>query len=292
MRKPQVSSSEFPVSPQTPVATARRLIVFLLLAAATCIAAAAQNITGTVTNGSTGKPAAGDEVTLLSLAQGMEEVGSAKTDAQGKFTLKAPADQKVPHMVRVTHGGVSYFPRGGPLMPGNTTAEITVYDAAKKVDGISQTVEVDRYQSDGSQLQVIALFAVNNASQPPRTLMDNHSFSFVVPEGATIDSGLARGPGGQPINDQPTEAGAKNQYAFGFPLKPGETQFQVSYHLPYSGKASFSPKPLADVQHFVVMTPQGMTFSITWTTRLPGSPDSINHPGATNQFLASLSLRF
>lgn len=40
------------------------------------------------------------------------------------------------------------------------------------------------------------------------------------------------------------------------------------------------------------VTPQGLTFSITWTTRLPGSPDSINHPGATNQFLASLSMRF
>lgn len=40
------------------------------------------------------------------------------------------------------------------------------------------------------------------------------------------------------------------------------------------------------------ITPQGLTFSISWTTRLPGSPDSINHPGATNQFLASLSMRF
>ena len=39
-------------------------------------------------------------------------------------------------------------------------------------------------------------------------------------------------------------------------------------------------------------TPQGVTFSITWETRLPGSPNSINHPGATNQFLASLSMRF
>ncbi len=81
-------------------------------------AAAAQNITGTIINGTTGKPAAGDEVTLLSLSQGMQEVGSTKTDSQGKFTLKAPADAKVPHMVRATHGGVSYFPRGGPLMPG------------------------------------------------------------------------------------------------------------------------------------------------------------------------------
>ena len=81
----------------------------------------AQNITGTVTNGTTGKPAAGDEVTLLSLSQGMQEIGTTKTDAQGKFSFPAPADQ-APHMVRVTHGGVNYFPQGGPLMPGATTA--------------------------------------------------------------------------------------------------------------------------------------------------------------------------
>jgi hypothetical protein len=235
--------------------------------------AVAQNITGTVTNGTTSKPAAGDEVTLLSLSQGMQEVGSTKTDAQGKFTLKAPSDQQVPHMVRVTHDGVSYFPRGGPLMPGKTTAEVTVFDGAKKIDGLSQTVEVDRYQSDGTQLQVIALFAVQNQSNPPRALVDDRTFSFAVPAGAIIDSGLARGPGGQPINDQPTEAGAKNQYAFSFPLKPGETQFQVSYHLPYSGKANFSPKPLAAVQHFVVMTPQGMTFTHKNPQRFQSMPD-------------------
>ena len=129
----------------------------------------AQNITGTVTNGTTGKPAAGDEVALLSLSQGMQEVGSAKTDAQGRFSMKAPSDANVPHMVRVTHDGVSYFARGGPLMPGATTAEVTVYDGASKVDGISQTVEVDRFQSDGSQLQGIVLFAVANQSNPPRT---------------------------------------------------------------------------------------------------------------------------
>ena len=52
------------------------------------------------------------------------------------------------------------FPQGGPLMPGSTTADLTVYDAAKKVDGLSQTVEVDRFQSDGKQLQGITLYAV------------------------------------------------------------------------------------------------------------------------------------
>lgn len=234
----------------------------------------AQNITGTVTNGTTGKPSAGDEVALLSLSQGMQEVGSTKTDAQGKFTLKAPADGNVPHMVRVTHGGVSYFPRGGPLMPGKTTAELTVYDSAKKVDGLQQMVEVDRIQADGSQLQVIALFAIQNESKPPRTQVDERTFEFIVPNGATIESGLARGPGGQPINEQPTQAGTKNHYAFSFPLKPGETQFQVAYNLPYNGTASFSPKPLGPVQHFVVMAAKGMTFTPKNPQRFQPMPDS------------------
>ena len=94
--------------------------------------ASAQNITGTVTNGTTGKPAAGDEVTLLSLSQGMQEIASTKSDAQGRFSFPAPADSNAPHMVRATHEGVNYFPQGGPLMPGATTAELTVYDSAKK----------------------------------------------------------------------------------------------------------------------------------------------------------------
>ncbi len=147
--------------------------------------AAAQNITGTVTNGTTGKPSAGDEVTLLSLSQGMQEVASTKSDAGGRFSFAAPADANAPHMVRVTHEGVNYFPPGGPLMPGKTTAELTVYDSAKKLDGLSQTVEVDRFQTDGKQLQGVVLYAIRNQSQPPHTLADDkRTFEIALPEGA------------------------------------------------------------------------------------------------------------
>ena len=193
--------------------------------------AAAQNITGTVTNATTGKPSAGDEVTLLSLSQGMQEIGSTKSDAQGRFSLPAPAGDRAPHMVRVTHEGVNYFPPSGPLMPGTTTAELTVYDSAKKVDGLSQTVEVDRYQSDGKQLQGIALYAIRNQSQPPRTVADDkRTFEFALPDGAEMESAQAKGPGGQPIAVEASPGSQKNHYAFNYPLRPGETQFQVSYH--------------------------------------------------------------
>jgi hypothetical protein len=224
--------------------------------------AAAQNITGTVTNGTTGKPAAGDQVTLLSLSQGMQEIGNAKTDAQGRFSFPAPADKDAPHMVRAAHQGVNYFPQGGPLMPGSTTAELTVYDSSKKIDGLSQTVEVDRLQSDGKLLQGISLYAVTNKSEPPRTLAnDKGTFEIVLPEGAELESAQAKGPGGQPIATETTPGAQKNHYLLSYPLRPGETQFQIAYHMPYGGEASFAPRPLQDVQHFVVMMPKSMTFT-------------------------------
>ncbi len=249
------------------------LVVFAVLVAGIGFAAA-QNVTGTVTNATTGKPSAGDEVTLLSLSQGMQEVGSTKSDAQGRFSLPAPAGDRAPHMVRVTHEGVNYFPASGPLMPGTTTAELTVYDSAKKVDGLSQTVEVDRYQSDGKQLEGIALYAIRNQSQPPRTVADDkRTFEFVLPEGAELESAQAKGPGGQPIAVEAAPSSQKNRYAFNYPLRPGETQFQVSYHMPYSGEASISPKPLGEVQHFVVMTPKGMTFTPKNPQQFQSMPD-------------------
>lgn len=238
-------------------------------------AAAAQNITGTVANGTTGKPATGDEVVLLSLSQGMQEVGHTKTDAQGHFSFPAPADAgQAPHMVRVTHDGVSYFPQSGPLMPGSTVADLTIYDAAKKIDGLSQTVEVDRLQSDGKQLQGIALYAVSNKSQPPRALANEKgTFEIVLPDGAKIDTAEAKGPGGQPIATETQPGAEKNHYLLSYPLRPGETQFQVAYHMPYTGEASVSPKVLLPVQHFVVMVPKTMTFSAKDAQRFQAMTD-------------------
>jgi hypothetical protein len=219
--------------------------------------ASAQTLTGTVTNGTTKKPAAGDDVVLLSLGQGMEESGRTQTDAKGNFSVKLD-NATSPHLVRVVHQGVTYH-RMAP--PGTTSVELQVYDVAKKVDGISVTADVMRFQAQGSELQGIRLFAVNNASDPPRTQMSDQNFEFYLPDGAQVDQSMAMTAGGQPINSAPVPQKQKNRYAFLFPLRPGETQFQVSYHMPYSGEASFDPKTLYGAQHFVVVLPKTMQFS-------------------------------
>jgi hypothetical protein len=231
---------------------------FLVLLWALLLASAsAQTLTGTVTNGTTKKPAAGDDVVLLSLAQGMEESGRTQTDVKGNFSLKLD-NATNPHLVRVIHQGVTYH-RMAP--PGTTSVEVQVYDVAKKVEGISVTADVMRFQAQGSELQGIRLFAVNNASDPPRTQMSDQNFEFYLPDGAQIDQSMAMTAGGQPISSAPVPQKEKNRYAFLFPLRPGETQFQVSYHLPYSGEASFDPKTLYGAKHFVVVMPKSMQFT-------------------------------
>ena len=73
--------------------------------------------------------------------------------------------------------------------------------------------------------------------------------------------GDAQAPNGQPITAEAKPSAEKNRYGFSFALKPGDTKFQVSYHLPYSGQASLSQRLTRDFEHFVVVTPVGMTFT-------------------------------
>jgi hypothetical protein len=80
---------------------------FLLFSTLLVVSASAQTLTGTVKNGTTNKPAAGDDVVLLSLGQGMEESGRTKTDAKGNFSLKLD-NATSPHLVRVIHEDVTY----------------------------------------------------------------------------------------------------------------------------------------------------------------------------------------
>jgi len=220
--------------------------------------ASAQTLTGTVKNSTTNKPAAGDDVILLSLGQGMEEAGRTKTDAKGNFSLKLDSDQS-PHLVRVVHQGVTYH-RMAP--PGTTSVEVEVYDAAKKIDGIAVVADIMRVQAEQGQLEVMRAFAVENTSKPPRTQMNEHNLEFYVPEGAQIVEGSAMTANGQPVNSAPVpEDDKKTRYAFLFPLRPGTTQFQVAYQLPYTGSANIDPKSIYPLQHFVAILPKGMQFS-------------------------------
>jgi hypothetical protein len=233
------------------------------LAVAFCVmflalAAAAQTLTGTVKNSTTGKPSAGDDVVLLKLSQGMEEAGRTKTDAKGQFTFKLD-DAQAPHLIRAIHQEVTYH-RMAP--PGTTSVELEVYDVGKKVEGIQVVADIMRVQVEQGQLEVIREFGVQNSSKPARTQMNERNLEFYIPNGAQIiqDSGSATTENGNPLKSAPVPEGDKSRYSFIFPLRPGLTRFEVAYQMPYSGSANVDPKSIYPLEHFVVMIPKAMQF--------------------------------
>jgi len=249
----------------------RFLLAILLLSAL----ASAQTLTGTVKNSTTGKPAAGDEVVLLSLGQGMEEAGRTKADSKGNFSFRL--DSQGPHLVRAIHEGVTYH-RMAP--PGTTSVDVEVYDVAKKLENIEVVADIMRVQVEQGQLEVMRAFAVENKSKPPRTQMNERNLEFYVPDGAKIVEGSAMTQGGNPINSAPVPVDdKKTRYAFLFPLRPGTTQFQVAYQLPYTGSANIDPHSVYPLQHFVAIVPKTMQFEAAPNTNYqsmndPQQPDA------------------
>jgi hypothetical protein len=220
------------------------------------VSAFAAQITGTATNGTTNKPAAGDDVVLLSLGAAMDEVGRTRTDSQGHFTVNVP-DNGGQYLIQVVHGGVNYNHHPAA---GATTVDIMVYDSARQVDSISIDGRIFRLQTVGGQLEVFEMYTLQNASIPPRTKMADRTFEVQIPEGAQLSDASVTGPGGLPTTTT-TESRGKNRYAFVYPIRPGKSQFQVFYKLPYTGSYEFTVTPEAPVAELGVLLPKSMQFN-------------------------------
>ena len=223
-----------------------------------------------MTNGTTGKPVAGERGTLLSLSQGMQEVGTTKTDAQGKFSMAAPIDQGAPHMVRVTHGGVNYFPQGGPLMPGATTPRSPCTTRRRN------SMAFRRQSRSIASRPTVASCRESHCSRSTMRQSAAHArcdktFELVLAAGGRR---FRHGEGSPWATTEHVfhRNRQKGHYAFSFPLRPGET-VPSELSLAIQREASFTPKPLTDVQHFVVMTPKGMTVTED-VQRLQSMPDN------------------
>jgi len=237
----------------------RRVVLAATVVAALSSFAFADSITGIVTNKTTNKPAGGDDVVLIRLAQGMQEATRTKTDAKGRFTLELPAGDNGIHLVRVTHDKANYF---RPAPPGTQSVEVEVFNAAAKVKGVSSEADVMHMETDasGKSLHVVENFFVKNESNPPMTQFSDRPFEFYLPQGAVVEGSAALAPGGMPVQASPVPLGDPNHYAFIFPIRPGETRFQISYRLPYSGSLTFSPRVMTPTDTVAIMMPKSMTF--------------------------------
>lgn len=223
--------------------------------------AQAASISGTVTDKTTNKPAAGDTVELLDVQAGMAAVGHAKTDGQGHYSIAEPGPG--PYLVRVTHQGAGYFiaaPQGGG------SGDIPVYDVAAKVKGVYIEADVLEVETQNGQLSVNERYLVHNLSSPPTTQWSPKGFEIVLPPDAEVNGAGAQRPGGLPTSVNVTPTGEKGHFVFNFPIQPDsgdkDTMLQISYNLPYSG-STYTFHSLATMQtdDLAVLLPKSMTFA-------------------------------
>ena len=192
----------------------------------------AGTLTGTVHNGTSGKPAAGVDVILIQLQGGMQPVANTKSDAQGHFQFNRPDIGGAPMLVRAVYRGVNYHE---PVPPGRTTADIQVFEPTDKPGTYSVTNHAVIIQPNGAELLVGEEFTIENKSQPPVAYYRaDGSFNFSIPDGAEFNQASAWGSAGMPVVQGTIDKG-KHQMAIAFPFRPGESGVRLSYKLPYPG---------------------------------------------------------
>lgn len=238
------------------------LSVVGLIAGCSATALATETISGVARNQTQGRIAAGDEVILLRLDQGMQEEARTRTDSKGMFLFPLQYPGK-PHLVRVMHQGVNYDRQAS----AGEAISIDVFDAQTRVKGITGSLEVIRTGATRDQLHVSDMIELRNDAEPPVTQAGERTFEIYLPPHAKMDSVLAAGSEKIGVMISATPApGDPNHYTVNFPLRPGATKFAFNYDLPYDGQARFQIKNRYSLQQLAVMIPSTMKFTSTSST--------------------------
>jgi hypothetical protein len=239
----------------------RTICVYLCLAVVSlcCALSAFAAVDGVVINKTVGKPQAGATVTLYKLGQaGMESLESVKSDAQGKFLINQPVSG--PHLIQTAYDGVTY---NHIIPPGSPTSGLSldVYNSSKRPGAAHVLRHFVIFQPSGAQMGVSEGFTFQNNGLITYNDPDGGTLKVYVPSAAKGAVQVkATAPQGMPIDRAAEKTDQPDIYKIDFPIKPGETNFEVSYVVPYSSGEVFEGKTLykAD-QPTLLVAPSGIT---------------------------------
>ena len=223
----------------------------------TASAAFAGTVSGTVMNRTTGKPAPNVDLTLLSPTQGMRDLGSAKSDAEGHFTATNDAIGMGPVLIRATYHDVSF---NTFLPPGRPQIEVEIYEISKDPKTIAVPSHVVILQPQGDRLIGAEEYSVQNNSQPPYAYFRTEgNFDFAIPENGTIGQVTTTGAMGMSVNQATIDKG-KGRFAIAYPFRPGQTNVRLSYELPYTNNSAALKLPATYAgSKLLVVVPPGVT---------------------------------
>ena len=213
-----------------------------LLLSLLVIAPAFAAVDGVIVNGTTGQPQPDTVVMLIQPTQaGMQNLGSTKTDAQGKFSFDNN-DAQGPRLIQAIFQGVQYNRMVPPGMP-STGLQIPVFASTNKAGTAKVSQHFIVLQPGEKEMTVseglLYLGDVNLTYNDPV----NGSVRFYVPPEATgLGSVTVNPAGGMPIQRPALKTKDPGIYKVDYPVRPGETRFDVNYAIPTTSPMVFNDK--------------------------------------------------
>ena len=229
------------------------------------------SIDGTVVNKTTGQPVSGASVSLVKAsAQGMQPAGSATTDAAGKFTLEGSAEGIA--LLQTIYEGVTY----NKLLESGaatTAVEIPVFSTSKKVQSAVASQHMLLIEPVPGELRVRETLIYDNPTQTTLADPQNGSIRFFLPPmaGGKAKIDASSGSRGMPLKRAAKPTNQPNIYTVDFPLKPGETRFDITWTAPFSAPGDLQTKILHQGQVRVI-APRGVSLKSDALTFLTNEP--------------------
>jgi hypothetical protein len=218
-------------------------------------------VDGTIVNVTTGKPVPGAIITLYQFGGGgMEPLATVKSDPQGRFQMDK--DAQGPRLLQAIFDGVTYsrmLPQGTPA----TGLTMEVFQSSKQPGPARVGEHMVLLEPSGGQLNVTETFLYKNEGKTTWNDSDAGTLQFwLPPEAQGIVKVSATSPGGMPVERDASKTARTNVYKLDFPVKPGETRFDVRYLVPFQENGAFAGKVMHEGQGKTrVVAPRGVTLS-------------------------------
>ncbi len=217
----------------------------------------ANTVTVNLTNGTTGKIPAVDQVALIAPRMGMQTLATAKP-VNGTAVFENVDVISVPALVAtVTYQGIIYssevrestFPGS---QPGEYLVDLQVYDITKKADSLKAEIPFFVITAYGDSLYIQKEYQYFNNSMPPATIMSPEGYiHFFIPPMSQNSASVSVTHGSMPLKVFPNIDGGKATLMN--ELKPGETKVDIEYQVSFkNNQASIAETFFQDFPHFHV----------------------------------------
>jgi hypothetical protein len=197
-------------------------------------------IDGSVTNGTTNQPQAGISLTLVKPgAQGMQTLGQTTSDQQGRFHFENDQPGGGPQLIQAQYQDVTYNTLLTPNMPTSGVV-VRVFEATKSPAAAQILQHMIVIQPSQSRTSVNETVIVKNGSNQTFANSATGEARFFLPPAANGQVRIqVQGPGGMPLPRPAEKTDEDNVFKIDYPIKPGQTQFDITYVLPVGSPETF-----------------------------------------------------